>query len=290
MIPSASSVICSPLRSARSRCARSNTSSPSPSCRSPRISMTSSSRIRRSTRPLCAISLAADSSHSSATPCWSAAPALARLTSPSRLPAAASALAPAAGSTTSSILLTGSNPKPATATRDGSPLRRSRRARLSAVRPVWRPAAVPPYQPALRAHLGARDHQSGVRRMAERLHGRQDDDRAARSPDPSLRYHRNRKRQLALQEPRRRSCPNPRSRRLRNPDQLRRRKRYRQDSWQEGVKIGRRSGVNFASRLTVKHHWYGETSPWTEQRAEDYNTLNQLEATVADAVGRVVIF
>src|SRR6516164_4621959 len=92
MIPSASSVICSPLRSARSRCARSNTSSPSPSCRSPRISMTSSSRIRRSTRPLCAISLAADSSHSSATPCWSAAPALARLTSPSRLPAAASAL------------------------------------------------------------------------------------------------------------------------------------------------------------------------------------------------------
>jgi len=43
-------------------------------------------------------------------------------------------------------------------------------------------------------------------------------------------------------------------------------------------------------RKAVKHHWYGETSPWTEQRAEDYNTLNQLEATVADAVGRVVIF
>jgi len=24
----------------------------------------------------------------------------------------------------------------------------------------------------------------------------------------------------------------------------------------------------------VKHHWYGETSPWTEQRPEDYTALN----------------
>src|SRR4029077_5557804 len=87
--------------------------------------------------------------------------------------------------------------------------------------------------------------------MAECLHGCKDDDRSARSPDPSLRHHRNRKRQLALQEPRRRSHNNPRSRRLRNPDQLRRRERYRPDSSNKRVKIGRRSGVKFASRLTL---------------------------------------
>src|SRR5262245_48004166 len=37
--------------------------------------------------------------------------------------------------------------------------------------------------------------------IISRLHGRQDDDRAARSPDPPLRHHRDRKRQLALQKP-----------------------------------------------------------------------------------------
>ena len=40
-----------------------------PSCRLPRISTTSSSTARRSTRPCCATSPAADSSPSSATPC-----------------------------------------------------------------------------------------------------------------------------------------------------------------------------------------------------------------------------
>ena len=44
----------------------------------------------------------------------------------------------------------------------------------------------------------------------------------------------------------------PRSRRLRNPDQLRRREHYRPDSSPKGVKIGRRSGVKFARRLTAK--------------------------------------
>src|SRR5262249_59697014 len=52
--------------------------------------------------------------------------------------------------------------------------------------------------------------------MAERLHGRQDDNRAAPSRDPPLRHHRDRKRQLALQKPNRRSDSNPRSHRLRN--------------------------------------------------------------------------
>jgi DNA replication protein DnaC len=63
--------------------------------------------------------------------------------------------------------------------------------------------------------------------VAQRVRRRQDDHRAARSADPPLRDRRNRQRQLALQEPRRRSPNNPRSRRLRNPDQLRRRERYR---------------------------------------------------------------
>ena len=54
----------------------------------------------------------------------------------------------------------------------------------------------------------------------------------------------------ALQKPNRRSHPNPRSRRLGNPGQLRRRERYRPTSSFERVKIGRRSWVKFGSRLT----------------------------------------
>src|SRR5438270_8230152 len=48
----------------------------------------------------------------------------------------------------------------------------------------------------------------------------------------------------ALQKPRRRSR-NPRSPRLRNPGQLRRGERYRQNPPLKGGKIGRRSGVKF---------------------------------------------
>ncbi len=61
-------------------------------------------------------------------------------------------------------------------------------ARLSAFRSGRRPTPVPSHQPALRAHLDHRHHQSRLRRMADRLHRRQDDDRTARSFDPSLRY------------------------------------------------------------------------------------------------------
>src|SRR6267154_840232 len=46
---------------------------------------------------------------------------------------------------------------------DPARLRRARRTRLLAVRPDRRPAAVPPDQPALRAHLGHPHHQSGLR-------------------------------------------------------------------------------------------------------------------------------
>src|ERR1700730_14745143 len=45
--------------------------------------------------------------------------------------------------------------------------------------------------------------------MAERLRRRQDDDRAARSTNASLRNHRNRQRVLALQKPRLNHCATP---------------------------------------------------------------------------------
>src|SRR5213595_1318192 len=85
--------------------------------------------------------------------------------------------------------------------------------------------------------------------MAQRVRRCQDDDRAARPPDPPLRHRRDRQRQLALQKPRRRSR-SPRSHRLRNPGQLRRCERYRQNPSPQGVKIGRRCGVKFERRLT----------------------------------------
>jgi hypothetical protein len=85
--------------------------------------------------------------------------------------------------------------------------------------------------------------------------------------DPSLRHHRDRERQLALQEPRRRSAHNPRSRRLRNPGQLRRRERYRPDSWLEGVKIGRRSRVKIGRRLTFQSAWSDSRSVSDAERS-----------------------
>src|SRR5258706_15165611 len=87
--------------------------------------------------------------------------------------------------------------------------------------------------------------------MAQRVRRRQDDDRAARPSDSPLRHRGNRQRQLALQKPRRRSH-NPRSPRLRNPGQLRRGERYRQTAPLKGVKIGRRYGVKFERRLTIR--------------------------------------
>ena len=111
----------SPPKSARSRRALSNTSSPSPSCRSPRISTTSGSKARRSTRRSSTTSLAVASSPSSAMPCWSVGPAPAKPTLPSPLPAAAFGQALAAGSTTSSTSSTGLRPRPATGTKAGLP-------------------------------------------------------------------------------------------------------------------------------------------------------------------------
>ncbi|MEY9526460.1 hypothetical protein ABIF70_007601 [Bradyrhizobium japonicum] len=67
----------------------------------------------------------------------------------------------------------------------------------------------------------------------------QNDHRATRPIDPSLRHRRDRQRQLAIQKPRRCSN-NPRSRRLRNPDQLRRPERYQQSTPIKGVPFGGR--------------------------------------------------
>jgi hypothetical protein len=74
--------------------------------------------------------------------------------------------------------------------------------------------------------------------------------------------------QRIVGEPRQRSPDNPRSRRLRNPDQLRRRERYRPNPSFKRVKIGRRSRVKFGSRLTAEvlaaHTTVqnGELLPW----------------------------
>src|SRR5271166_540222 len=80
--------------------------------------------------------------------------------------------------------------------------------------------------------IDSRDHQPRFRRVAERIRRSKDDPRAPRPPHPPLRHHRDRQRELAFQGPRltskKRPLNNPRSPRLRNPDQLRRGERYRQ--------------------------------------------------------------
>ena len=93
--------------------------------------------------------------------------------------------------------------------------------------------------------------------MAERLWRPKDDDRAARSPHPSLRHRRDRQRKLALQEPRlsdERLCASsdPRSPRLRNPGQLRRGERCRPSRHHQGGTFERRSGVKVRRRLTLR--------------------------------------
>jgi DNA replication protein DnaC len=61
---------------------------------------------------------------------------------------------------------------------------------------------LPHDQPSLRTHLDHRHHQSGLRRMAERLWRSENDHCLARPPHASLRHRRDRQRKLALQAPR----------------------------------------------------------------------------------------
>jgi outer membrane receptor protein involved in Fe transport len=77
----------------------------------------------------------------------------------------------------------------------------ARRAWISAVRPLRRAVAVPPHQQALRAHQRHHHHEPRLRRVAYRVRRSQDDHGAARPRHPSLRYRRDRQRQLALQKP-----------------------------------------------------------------------------------------
>ena len=83
------------------------------------------------------------------------------------------------------------------------------------IRAVRRPVAVPSDQQALRADFRHRHHQPGIRRVADRLWGREDDHRIARSPHPSLRHRRDRQRRLAYQNPSLNPLQNAGPRRLR---------------------------------------------------------------------------
>ena len=80
-------------------------------------------------------------------------------------------------------------------------LRHPRRARIPALRTGRRPAPLPPHEPALRANLHRHHNQPRLRRVAVRLRRPQDDHGAPRSSHPPLRDHRDRQRELALQEP-----------------------------------------------------------------------------------------
>lgn len=60
----------------------------------------------------------------------------------------------------------------------------SRQTRLLAVRQVRRSVSVPPDQPSLRAHLDHCHNKPGVRRVAQRVRRRQDDNCIARPVTP----------------------------------------------------------------------------------------------------------
>ena len=123
----------------------------------------------------------------------------------------------------------------------------------------------------LQAHLDHRHHQPRFRRMALRLRRPQDDHSAARPPDPPLRDHRDRQRELALQEPllTRQAVPAARLPRWVNPYlprgfAPRTARRYTKPLGSpllttgttsavplRGVNIARRLGVNFGRRLDI---------------------------------------
>ena len=125
-------------------------------------------------------------------------------------------------------LVNRSRPRRAPGARAGSPIISpawtSSSSTSSAICRSPRPAAScsSTCQPALRAHLDPRHHQSRLRRMAERVRRSKDDHGAARSPYPPLRHRRDRQRELALQKllSKLKSRNPPRPITLRNPDQL----------------------------------------------------------------------
>ena len=117
--PNSWSAICSRPRYRRSRRVRSDTNSPTPSCRSPRMSMTLRSRTRRSTRTGCAISPAAPSSLSSGTSFWLAGPHTGETHLEIAIARSYIAQASVAAFLTPS---TGSRPRPDLAVRGASPI------------------------------------------------------------------------------------------------------------------------------------------------------------------------
>src|SRR6185437_2124981 len=78
--------------------------------------------------------------------------------------------------------------------------RHSRRAWLPPVQRLWRSAALPPAQQALRANQRRHHDESELRRVGERVRRPENDDGAPRPPHSPLPHPRNRKRQLPLQK------------------------------------------------------------------------------------------
>ena len=147
---------------------------------------------------------------------------------PSPLPEAVSDPAPAAGTTTWSISSIGSRPRPVTEGKVGSPITSLEwTSSFSTNSAICRSLSRAVSSCSTSSAGSTSAPQSSSPPISPSANGQacsvtQDDDRAARSTYPPLRHHRDRQRQLALQEPSRRSHVNPRSPRLRNPRQLRR--------------------------------------------------------------------
>lgn len=102
---------------------------------------------------------------------------------------------------------------------------------------IERTIALPPDQPALRTDFDPGHHQSRLRRMAQRVRRRQDDNRVARPAHASLRDHRDRQRKLALQDAQLIHEGSTHTTAI---------------NAAEGVNSARRSGVSFQRRLTAR--------------------------------------
>lgn len=154
----------------------------------------------------------------------------------------ASAMVPGDASTTSSISSIGSRSRPAMVGKADSP--NIRRAWTSSFSTNWvicrsRNPAASSRSTSSAGFASAPPSSSAISHSANgrACSAMPNDHSAPRELDSSLGHRRDRQRQLALQKPRRCSN-NPRSRRLRNPDQLRRRERYQQSTPIKGVPFG----------------------------------------------------
>ncbi|SMF55698.1 IstB-like ATP binding protein, partial [Xaviernesmea oryzae] len=189
----ASSVTCFSRRSPRSRRAPSNTRSPSPSCRWPRTSTTSTSPTRRSTKAWCASLRQEPSSPSSTISFWSA-----ERHGKSHLSIALARALIRNGARVRFFNVVDLVNRLETEARSGKQGRLADfitrldfvhhgRTRLSPIRPGRWSAPLPPDQQAIRAGFDHCHDEPGLRRVAGRIRRRQDDRRPARQAHPPLR-------------------------------------------------------------------------------------------------------